>query len=760
MQGMSWKTKRPSIHSISALAAAISGVAFASPAAAQAPTNTTTETTTDSQEIIITAQRREERALDVPISVQTINADQLQKNGVDDVLDVVSLTPSLRIDYRLSLVQPSIRGVGSIVSVPGTGNNVAVYQDGFYMQSPLETDFALLNISNIQVLKGPQGTLFGRNSTGGAIILQTSPPSFETSGQFRAKLGSRSSAGMQGYVTTGLGDKIAVDAAGYANWGDGTLKNIANGQNDWGWHKKMAFRLGARIDPADNLSIVLHYGWANIQDASAVINGAYVFPSGSPPLIRTRFIAPTALFGTEPNEFANVENRWGERPRSKVKSHNFQGAVNWDLGFATANFYSQYLKQSRDSWLDVDLSTAHLFFSNTFNREKAWSNELILNSKPGSRLQWTAGAFYFHNNVRYDPVGRANDGILLPIQISGFKVTSTALFADITYEIAHRLFLTGGLRSSWDKVKDAAYTPGPLAGGGATIIYPDISDNELTPRAVIRFEPDDHTSIYASYTQGYKAAIPNIASPANLPIFPEKMKSYEIGFKRHTRWYSLDVAAYLYKYKNLQLSSANQNNIVILRNASDVKAKGFEVNLSVNVTRNFQVYVNGSYVDAKYKNFPASAIWFQCTPTGIATLNNTFVQTTTACPAGVGLGQFYQRPFDASGLQVIRTPKLTGTVGGSYAIPEVFGGRLELSGNLYHASKNYYDLADQFPTPSYNLLTLRAQWTDRSNRFHFAIWGENVLDDNYITRINATGFGVGTTWGDERTFGIEAGLKF
>src|SRR4030095_2214824 len=177
---MQRKTKRLPLYSAQALALSISGVTFSPAAVAQNQATAAAETSAASDsEIIITAQRREERALDVPIAVQTIDADQLEENGVDEVLDVVSLVPSLRIDYRLSLVQPSIRGVGSIVSVPGTGNNVAVYQDGFYMQSPLETDFAFLNLSSIQVLKGPQGTLFGRNSTGGAILLQTTEPSSE-----------------------------------------------------------------------------------------------------------------------------------------------------------------------------------------------------------------------------------------------------------------------------------------------------------------------------------------------------------------------------------------------------------------------------------------------------------------------------------------------------------------------------------------------------------------------------------------------------
>jgi iron complex outermembrane receptor protein len=735
-----------------ALALAIGGAALATPVWAQ--------TEDSSDEIIVTAQRREEAVLDVPIAVRSIGADELARNGVDDVLDIVSLAPSLRIDYRLSMVQPSIRGVGSIISVPGTGNNVAVYQDGFYMQSPLETDFALLNVDSIQVLKGPQGTLFGRNSTGGAILLQTSAPDTETRTEVRVRGSNYAGRQGQAYFTTGLGGGIAADVAAFYSAGDGTWDNIATGEDDWAEYEKYAVRFGLGADITSNLSVNFHYTWADLDDNGVTLNGAYRFDNGGPALLRAPYINPAALYGTEPNQFANVRTSRGEVPRSQARSEAYQLAIDWDLGFATADLYSQYRRIDRNSWLDTDLSTLHLFFSNTFNTEAAWSHELILTSNPGSPLQWTAGYFYFNNDVRYDPVGRAGDGALLAVQTSGFEVTSNAVFVDLTYQLTDNLYLTGGVRYSQDEVNDAEYIAGPLSGLVATRFYPDIDDSATTPRLVLRYEPDDVSSIYVSYSQGYKAAIANIGGAVDAPIHPEEMTAYEIGYKRHTNRYSLELAAYRYDYTNLQLSSANASNSVTLRNASDVEATGLELDFRLNLTDNFEVYFNGSWVKAEYVNFATSAIWNQCTPAGIATLNGRFVQTATPCPVGINPGQFFQTQFDATGLQVIRTPELTATIGAAYTFPDVLGGEFEMSGNLYHSSENYYDLADQFAAPSYNLLTLRAEWRDPSDRFSVALFGENVLDEEYITLINATGFGIGTTWGRRAMFGIELGAEF
>jgi iron complex outermembrane receptor protein len=754
-----------------AIAAACGGAVLGAPAFAQTPG------ASSSDEIIVTAQRREEAVLDVPIAVRSIGAAELERRNVDDVADIVSLTPSLRIDYRLSLIQPSIRGVGSIISVPGTGNNVAIYQDGFYMQSPLETDFALENIESIQVLKGPQGTLFGRNSTAGAILISTAQPDTETSGSIRARFGSFNSRSGQAYFTTGLFGGVAADIAAYYNAGDGDWTNIATGSEDDAHFEKIAIRMGLAGDITDALSWNFHYGWSDLEDNGVTLNSGYIFPSGGPPLVRR---SPAFQTGTEPNTFSSVGPA-AHTPRSDVQAESYQLGFEWDLGWAQLNTYSQYRRHQLDSWFDIDLTNSPEFISNTFNRESAWSHELILTSQSESPLQWTVGFFHFNDDVRYDP--DAYFGAFAgSLQRSGFEVTSNAIFADVTYQLTERLYLTGGLRYSNDQVENAIFSYGTLNPPPvtvpvtpATLVYPDIDESQTSPRIVLRYEPDDDSSFYVSYAQGYKAPLPNIGSNPDPNLLPtpnqaiidaEEMNSYEIGYKRHTSRYSFEAALYHYDYTNLQLSSSNAQNTVTLRNASDVVADGLEIDFHLNLTENFEVYISTSYVKAEYDNFANSAIWRQCVTAGVGgssrSLNNSYGAPDAAvpCPTGVSANQFFQVAFNATGLQVIRTPELTGTIGATYTVPEFMGGMLEISGNLYHAGKNYFDLADQFPAESYELLSLRAQWTDPSERFHIAAFGDNVLDEEYITRINATGYGVGASWGPSAIFGIEIGAEF
>src|SRR5258706_9806618 len=134
------------------------------------------ETITNLSEVVVTAQRREERAVDVPITITSISAEQLAAANITQISDIASVTPALRFDRENTWVQPTIRGVGTALVTSGGGANVGIYVDGFYSPNPLAAEFELLNVTGIQVLKGPQGTLFGRNTTGGAILVSTARP--------------------------------------------------------------------------------------------------------------------------------------------------------------------------------------------------------------------------------------------------------------------------------------------------------------------------------------------------------------------------------------------------------------------------------------------------------------------------------------------------------------------------------------------------------------------------------------------------------
>jgi iron complex outermembrane recepter protein len=210
-------------NSAAILAAAGTGLITA-PAFAQEGT----EADDSSSDIVVTAQRREEKAKDVPITLTTITAEALGQGDVQQLSDIAKLTPALRFDNYGGFVQPTIRGVGTAVSASGAGSNVGIYVDGFYAPNPLSNDFQLLNVSSVTVLKGPQGTLFGRNSTGGAIQVTTSDPSAETRGIAEVSYGRFNSQKYQAYITTGS-DTIAFDLAALYRKGDGFVRNIVTG---------------------------------------------------------------------------------------------------------------------------------------------------------------------------------------------------------------------------------------------------------------------------------------------------------------------------------------------------------------------------------------------------------------------------------------------------------------------------------------------------------------------------------------------------
>ncbi len=168
------------------------------------------EDTAGGSEIVVTAQRREEKSVDVPITVTTLGNEQLATANVNALSDTAKLTPGLRFDTQGPGMQPTIRGVGTAITTSGAGPNVAIYVDGFFQPNAYAADLQLMKVKNIQVLKGPQGTLFGRNTTGGAILVTSADPSTETSGELKAQYGRFNALTLQAYMTTGLTEKSGL----------------------------------------------------------------------------------------------------------------------------------------------------------------------------------------------------------------------------------------------------------------------------------------------------------------------------------------------------------------------------------------------------------------------------------------------------------------------------------------------------------------------------------------------------------------------
>jgi len=225
--------------------------------AVPAGTNSAPVVGLDDQEIIVTAQRRSERLTDVPLSITAASAAELTRAGVTNVRQIASITPGVTMQSTGPWLQPAVRGVSSQSTIPGSEQNVALYVDGVYQPTAVANTSDLPDVERIEVLKGPQGTLFGRNATGGAIQIITRDPSFSTTGNLTASYGRFRDVTLQGYISTPLSDKVAVGVTGSYTSTDGWLKDLLNDRRHTGKITSELVRAKLLFRPNENLKVLL-----------------------------------------------------------------------------------------------------------------------------------------------------------------------------------------------------------------------------------------------------------------------------------------------------------------------------------------------------------------------------------------------------------------------------------------------------------------------------------------------------------------------
>ncbi len=690
---------------------------------AMAPAMANEQTVADSsvglptQEIVVTAQRRTERLQDVPISITSISAESLESGGVTRVSDLPQMVPGMRIDQSGAFAQPTIRGVGSSVAGPGLSTNVATYVDGFFVPNSLTSDIQLLSVSNVQVLKGPQGTLFGRNATGGAILVSTLDPSYETTAKFNASYGRFDKASFGFYGSTGITDKMAINLTGYYQSGDGWKKSLIDGHNE-AEYEKYAFRGKVLLEPNDTMRFVLGYAhqWSDdpTHNAKNSFNG-----------LSSGISVPGTLIPTGRSDVAN-----DYATQSKVKGDSVFFTGTFELGFATLTSHTQYRDEYTYIANDNDSSSAHVIHSNYEAFDESFTQEFNLASDNSGRFQWFVGAYYFYNNIKYPSVNvAAFGGPFNKTQGSVNTINAYAGYADVTYEVTDRLFLTGGVRYSVEDAKLVLDMPsrGPASGKE--------SWKSTTPRFVIRYELDDVSNVYASYSKGFKSGQLPAGTNFISPVEPETIDAFEVGYKRGGSGLRLDVSGYFYKYDDLQVTAFLSPGSIV-RNAASAEIYGLEAQLSANVTDNLAVSLGGAYMHAEYTDFPV-AVGYRQNPNGL----------------------FSVFDVDATGLTMQRAPKFSGNVDVTYTQP-LFDGNLTLNANLYYTSRIYFDQVEQFSQGAYALLNLRATWTDPSDKWSFSVYGTNVTDTTYINQVQPATAAVQQGFGEPAVYGVAVGYQF
>ena len=359
------------------------------------------------QEIVVSAQRREEKSRDVPITITTLNSDQLATANVNQLSDTAKLTPGLRFDTQGPAMQATIRGVGTAITTSGGGPNVGNYVDGFFQPNAYVSDFQLMRVQDIEVLKGPQGTLFGRNTTRPVrSSINSADPSTTSSGEAKISYDRFNTETVQAYGTTGLAQNIALDVEGQYRRSDSYFTDILDGNDKIGEYHDWSVRTGLKVQFSDSLSLLLRYTHASINDPTTQLVNAYVDGSGQTGFFSTvanplasygksssagvaliNLNAPPGAYATAPGQVA-LNSPVG----FTAKSDSVQATVKDDLGFADLTSYTQYRYDHSPYHGDLDATAVPLFNILVDVWDETFSQEFLVNSKPGSRLQWTAGS--------------------------------------------------------------------------------------------------------------------------------------------------------------------------------------------------------------------------------------------------------------------------------------------------------------------------------------------------------------------------------
>jgi iron complex outermembrane receptor protein len=586
---------------------------------AQSATPRTQDAAPADGDIVVTAQRREQSILTVPIAISAVAGNTLETKGITNSAALSTAVPNLQVSSPYGSTQPnfSLRGI----SVANEYNSnqaspIGVYIDDVYLASRTSHGMGLFDLDRVEVLRGPQGTLFGRNTTGGAINFITRAPALSgNEGYIEAGYGNFDTYTAQAAIeATMVEDQLGVRIAGNFVKGDGQIENVFPGGRDANSQDTLQGRATLRIRPGNGpLDIKLKVYGGRDRGTQAAVHGLDS--------------ARTGLGFYQINE-----NRIG---LSRTEAYGASATISYEVS-PTLTFTSitsrdggrQNLQQAADGApidiLDINWSSAFQQFS-----EEARFNY------NGDRLQFVAGGFYGWDRTITD--NTFNIGQALGPGVNGgffqhYRQTrrSYAIFAQGDFEITDKLVLTLGGRYTWDRSRyDDAYaflgagnvgspffplaTTVPCAGVPGTCPYDpgaryEISgkNNALTGRAALSYTFDDGTLVYASYNRGYRSGAFNgggYASSSGITyIQPERVNAYEVGLKgRYFNMLTLSAAAFYYDYTNQQLQDLRPGPIAFLVNAPKAQVYGAEAEARLRLSPAITLTAAAGYLHSTYK---------------------------------------------------------------------------------------------------------------------------------------------------------------
>jgi len=708
------------------------------------------------EEIVVTANRTESLLSDTPIAMTAITGKDLVQSGITNPTHLADWVPNLSI-VRNNGLQITIRGVTSADYTEKGDPSAAFMLNGIYIARPQAQEVSFFDVERVEVLRGPQGTLYGRNATAGVVNVISTRPKMEFGGSVDASYGSFDDINTTAVVNLPVGETFAVRAAANFDQRDSFIidGNSSDGVTLDPFKKNTSLRLSTLFRPNEDFDLLVIGDYSKMKGV-----GFYTMPTTnfySDIVTGARPTFETATFRHRSSKaYRTYSNPMGQQPRLDNDDKGIMAEANYSLGFAKLTYLGSYREFDRGEYQNVNATGIN---SDFFGHYGQTSHELRLALTGDGALQAQVGGYYFREHSGlvlnlYNLLG-PNTGyqFLRDPTVSENK----SVFGQATYEIVPSLKLTGGLRYSRDtksrfgQTAVNQFTSVTSSYDIGTLLNSTVLENtaanrtfsKVTWRAGIDYD-SPLGLIFASVSTGYKAGGfndgceagkgPGCTLTANALYYnPETLTAYEAGFKFHlTPQLHLNGTVFHYDYKDLQLSQVlnicGPNQDVpcgVTRNAATAKVDGVELDAQLKPTNQFLASLGVNYLDARYTNFiPVTGI-------------------------------------DFSGRQLDRSPKWTWLANITYWVP-LGNGKLEANASTRYSSR--YELTDQgnyayFYQPHYTKTDLSLTYSAPDERFYVGAFVKNLENEVVVTTASAGFFGF-VTFADPRQYGMRAGLKF
>jgi iron complex outermembrane receptor protein len=682
-------------------------------------------------EIVVTAQRRVERLTDVPISITALTGDALAASGIRSTEDLSAVVPGLNFATNGAFAQPTVRGIGTTVSAAGSDANVAIYIDSVYQPSQIGNFSSLVDIEQIEVLKGPQGTLFGRNATGGAIRITTRRPTFEPTGDLMLSYGSFDEIRGSAYGSAGLSDTVAASLAFFYSDDRGYTRNIATGGYVAATNAVM-IRGKVLFVPSDGLEFTLS-GMHSERDANAPFSLG-VLNRNNNNLGRAGILAT--------NNPREVSLTFDPAIGASSDLVSLNGKI--DLGFADLTSISSYQRTKTYLLTDTDRTNLALNRADLPGGQKTYTQELNLVSSGKGPFQWFLGAFYYNDDATGATIVN-NGAVFTAIRL---KSEAIAPFGEANLTLGD-LTLIAGLRYNHER-KNFTATRGTIVEQRSQTF------NNLTPRLGARYALGPSANLYATWSRGFKSGLfDQVLVGSTLvvsPVQPEKVDAYEIGFKYGRGRTSLSASGFIYDYDNIQFQAFNPNGggLTQVFNAAKARVYGGEIEASVSPANDFNLRATAAYTHSEYRSFPNATIY--C-PIGAPTFGNRSIALGAVNPCT-------GRPSaGASGNQLIRTPEFTASLSSDYHL-DLGSGAIDLSATASYSGPFYWDPGNRLREAAYVLVNGEITYAFPGDKLRVTLWGRNLLNEGYSIYVTEAAAGDSVAYARPRTIGVSARLSF